>query len=113
MNMNCVDHFDQLKSLYEINRKSKKWWHHIFFFLLDAAVVNTCSLRKQFADTPMKLKHFRHEVIAGFVAVTWAGWQTGNNPCGIPLALLPTDWSGNGHLLPVLLAGDMNAKHVN
>ena len=25
MNMNCVDHFDQLKSLYEINRKSNSF----------------------------------------------------------------------------------------
>jgi hypothetical protein len=51
MNMNCVDHFDQLKSLYEINRKSKKWWHCIFFFFLDAAVVSAFILHKQFADT--------------------------------------------------------------
>jgi hypothetical protein len=59
MNMNCVDHFDQLKSLYEINRKSKKWWHRIFFFFLDAAVVNAFILHKQFTDTPMKLKDFQ------------------------------------------------------
>ncbi|XP_071057540.1 piggyBac transposable element-derived protein 5-like [Onthophagus taurus] len=32
--------FDMLKSLYEIDRKSKKWWHRIFWYLLDAAVVN-------------------------------------------------------------------------
>jgi hypothetical protein len=51
MNMNCVDHFGQLKSLYEINRKSKKWWHRIFFFFLDTAVVNAFILHKQFADS--------------------------------------------------------------
>lgn len=31
-NMGFVDMFDQLKSFYEIDRKSKKWWHRIFFF---------------------------------------------------------------------------------
>jgi hypothetical protein len=51
MNVNCVDHFDELKSLYEINRKSKKWWHCIFFFFLDAMVVNAFILHKQFADS--------------------------------------------------------------
>ena len=75
MNMNCVDHFDQLKSLYGIHRKSKKWWHRIFSFFLDAAVINAFILHKQFTDTLMKLKDFRHEVIAGFVAVTWARVQ--------------------------------------
>ncbi|GFY50799.1 piggyBac transposable element-derived protein 4 [Trichonephila inaurata madagascariensis] len=30
-NMGYVDHFDQLKSMYDIDRKSKKWWHRIFF----------------------------------------------------------------------------------
>jgi len=70
INMNCVDHFDQLRSLYEIDRKSKKWWHCIFFFFLDAAVVSAFILHKQFTETPMKLKDLRHEVIAGFVAVT-------------------------------------------
>jgi hypothetical protein len=105
MNMNSVDHFVQLKSLYEINRKSKKWWHRIFFFFLDAVVVNAFFLHKQFADTPMKLKNFRHEVIAGFVAVTtWAGRQTGDNPCGIPLALPPTDRSRPGCLFWRLVA---------
>ena len=45
------------------------------------------------------------------------GRQTGENPCGIHLALPPTDRSGSdacfGGGLPVLLAGDLNAKHVD
>ncbi|GFQ96374.1 piggyBac transposable element-derived protein 4 [Trichonephila clavata] len=32
-NMGYVDHFDQLKSMYEIDRKSKKWWHRNIQFL--------------------------------------------------------------------------------
>lgn len=29
--MGCVDKTDQLKSTYEIDRRSRKWWHRIFF----------------------------------------------------------------------------------
>nr|XP_023022544.1 piggyBac transposable element-derived protein 4-like [Leptinotarsa decemlineata] len=38
--MNSVDKLDQLKSCYEIDRKSKKWWHRIFFHFLDVCIVN-------------------------------------------------------------------------
>lgn len=40
-NMGYVDYFDQLKSLYEIDRKSKKWWHQIFFHFIDVTIVNS------------------------------------------------------------------------
>lgn len=40
-NMNNVDVFDQLKSSYAIDRRSKKWWHRIFWHFLDAALVNS------------------------------------------------------------------------
>ncbi|KAJ8942514.1 hypothetical protein NQ314_010067 [Rhamnusium bicolor] len=39
--MNSVDKFDQIRSVYEINRKSKKWWHHVFFYFIDACITNT------------------------------------------------------------------------
>ncbi|XP_050298588.1 piggyBac transposable element-derived protein 4-like [Anthonomus grandis grandis] len=32
--MGYVDKFDMLKSLYEIDRKSRKWWHRFFFLVL-------------------------------------------------------------------------------
>ncbi|XP_050293785.1 piggyBac transposable element-derived protein 4-like [Anthonomus grandis grandis] len=32
--MGYVDKFDMLKSLYEIDRKSRKWWHRIFWMLI-------------------------------------------------------------------------------
>jgi len=45
------------------------------------------------------------------------GRQTGVNPCGLPFAFPPTDCSGPDRLfrrgLPVLMAGDLNAKHVD
>ena len=46
-----------------------------FLFLPGCCGRQCIILHKQFADTPMKLKDFRHEVIAGFVAVTWARVQ--------------------------------------
>lgn len=36
-NMNFVDRFDQLKSTYELDRKSKKWWMRFFFTLSTVA----------------------------------------------------------------------------
>jgi len=41
-------------------------------------------------------------------------WQTGENPCGLPLTFPPIDRSGPDRLfgggLPVLMVGDLNAK---
>ena len=45
--MNFVDKFDQMKTTYEIDRKSHKWWHKIFFYFLDAATVNAFIIAKE------------------------------------------------------------------
>lgn len=68
-NMGFVDHFDHLKSLYEIDRKSMKWWHRIFFHLLDMTVVNSFLLYKMcHGDSDkMNLKDFRREIISGLI----------------------------------------------
>ncbi|XP_043463998.1 piggyBac transposable element-derived protein 4-like [Leptopilina heterotoma] len=42
-----VDKADMLKSLYEIDRKSKKWWHRLFWHLLDVAVTNAFVIDKK------------------------------------------------------------------
>lgn len=60
--MGCVDKADQLKSTYEINRRSKKWWHRIFFHFLDTTVTNahiiyTENMRGH--GPSIKLKDFR------------------------------------------------------
>lgn len=34
LNVNFIDRFDQLKSLYELDIRSKKWWIKIFSILL-------------------------------------------------------------------------------
>lgn len=67
--MGHVDKMDMLKSLYEVDRKSKKWWHRIFFYFLDLSVVNAFILFKQRTDSnaQLNLKQFRMSVAMGLV----------------------------------------------
>lgn len=67
-NMNCVDRFDQLKAVYEMDRKSKKWWHRIFFYFVDAAIVNSYVLHKYLPVTRLDLKTFRRRIVFGLVS---------------------------------------------
>ena len=65
-NMGFVDHFDHLKSLYEIDRKSKKWWHCIFFHFLDSAIVNAFIIYKMLPNSDKELKimkNFRLDIV--------------------------------------------------
>lgn len=57
--MNGVDKFDQIKSTYEVDRKSHKWWHRIFFFFLDASIVNAFIIYKELNLEKMTMKDFR------------------------------------------------------
>lgn len=66
--MNCVDRFDQLKSTYEIDRKSKKWWMRIFWHFIDCSVVNSYILYKLKKLPPITLKDFRRKVVDGLLA---------------------------------------------
>lgn len=71
-NMGFVDHFDHLKSLYEIDRKSRKWWHRIFFHFLDVSVVNSFilyTLLPDFQNDPKNLKDFRREIVIGLISM--------------------------------------------
>lgn len=49
------------KSLYEVDKKSKKWWHRILFHFIDLPLVNACILYKKRTDSPTQLilKDFR------------------------------------------------------
>lgn len=38
--MGGVDHADQLRTTYGMNRRSKKWWHRLFWGFMDIAFVN-------------------------------------------------------------------------
>ena len=71
-NMGLVDHFDHLKSLYEIDWKSQKWLYRIFFHFLDVSVVNAFilyTLLPDFEIDPKNLKTFRREIVMGLIAM--------------------------------------------
>ena len=61
--MGYVDKMDMLKSIYEIDRKSKKWWHRVLWYFLDVSIVNSYILFKNRTEssTP-NLKVFRISV---------------------------------------------------
>ncbi|KAJ8913155.1 hypothetical protein NQ315_006073 [Exocentrus adspersus] len=66
--MGYVDKVDMLKSVYEIDRKSKKWWHHILWYFVDICVVNSFILLKTKADSTIPtLKNFRLSVGTGLI----------------------------------------------
>jgi hypothetical protein len=70
--MNYVDKFE-MKAVYSINRKSKKWWHRIFFHLLDVAVVNSFITYRELykigkVDNDIKLKEFRRLIYRGLLS---------------------------------------------
>ena len=44
--MGGVDHHDQLRQHYNVDRRSVKWWHRIAFGLLDIAITNSFLLMK-------------------------------------------------------------------
>ena len=66
--MNSVDKFDQYKSVYEINRKSKKWWHRVFFYFIDASITNAFIIYKLLGNSDKKMKDFRRQITAELVA---------------------------------------------
>lgn len=66
--MNSVDKFDQMRTVYGLDRKSKKWWHRIMFFFLDAAVVNAYVLYTLSDEAKMSMKEFRLNITDNLVA---------------------------------------------
>lgn len=68
MDMNCVDKFDQMKSTYEIDRKSHKPWHRIFWYFVDASVVNAYLIYKQLSLPKLSMKDFRRQISRDWVA---------------------------------------------
>ncbi|CAH1998105.1 unnamed protein product [Acanthoscelides obtectus] len=66
-NMSFVDRFDQMKSSYELDRKSKKWWMRIFFHFIDCCVVNSFILYRLRGLKKLPLKDFRRRVVDGLL----------------------------------------------
>ncbi|KAJ8926403.1 hypothetical protein NQ314_021189 [Rhamnusium bicolor] len=66
--MGYVDKMDMLKSIYEIDRKSKKWWHRIMWYFLDVSIVNSFILFKHRTGSSIpNLKVFRVSVATGLI----------------------------------------------
>ena len=70
--MGYVDKADMLKSLYEIDRRSRKWWHRIMWHFLDVSVVNSFLIFKERSEDikSLTLKQFRLAVIAGLIGAS-------------------------------------------
>ncbi len=47
INMNGVDHADQMRTEYPTFRKSRKWWCYVFWFLVDIGICNAFVLMKE------------------------------------------------------------------
>jgi hypothetical protein len=54
--MNGVDHADQLRSTYNIARKSLKWWKYLFLFLFDVCIVNAYILMRESPNHVIRTK---------------------------------------------------------
>lgn len=57
--MNGVDHADQLRSTYNIARKSLKWWKYLFLFLYDVCIVNAFILMRESPNHSLRTKNNR------------------------------------------------------
>ena len=69
--MGYVDKADMLKSLYEIDRKCRKWWHRIFWHFVDVTITNAFimyALRSEGAH--FSLKTFRLAVVDGLIGAS-------------------------------------------
>lgn len=56
--MGGIDLADQNVSVYDFNRKSKKWWKKVFYKLLMTAVVNAWIIHKEIHNTKTPLLQF-------------------------------------------------------
>ncbi|XP_018306394.1 piggyBac transposable element-derived protein 4-like [Mycetomoellerius zeteki] len=66
--MGYVDKADMLKSLYEVDRKSKKWWLRIVWHFVDVCVTNAFIIYKQSSSANnLSLKKFRLALVDGLI----------------------------------------------
>lgn len=65
-NMGGVDKADQLRALYCVNRKSRKWWHRIFWGILDICFVNAFVIHNMMFPK-MTVLEFRRSVAQGLI----------------------------------------------
>lgn len=71
--MGGVDKADQLKALYNIDRKSKKWWHRLFWGVIDILFVNSFVINNKLNSTNLSMLQFRRAVAQGLVTLNKSG----------------------------------------
>ena len=59
-----------LKSVYGLDRKSRKWWHRIAFHFLDVSLVNAFILFMNVRETKIPLKEFKLNLIHRLLGAT-------------------------------------------
>ena len=64
--MGGVVHMDQLISMYQRDRKSKRYWLRIYFYLFEMCLVNAFVLFNKDHEDKMVLLDFRNSVYLGF-----------------------------------------------
>lgn len=65
--MGGVDKADQLRALYNINRKSKKWWHRLFWGVIDIIFVNSFVINNKLSESKLTVLQFRRAVAQGLI----------------------------------------------
>ncbi|XP_058792081.1 piggyBac transposable element-derived protein 4-like [Phymastichus coffea] len=82
--MGCLDKSDQMKSFYEITRKSRKWWHCLLWHFIDVTLVNSFIIFKLLnPDKDLKSKEFRLLVVDELIGLNCQkkrGRPYSNNP---------------------------------
>ncbi|KAJ8931222.1 hypothetical protein NQ314_015893 [Rhamnusium bicolor] len=87
--MGYVDKADQLKSTYEISRKSKEWWHRIIWHFVDVAVVNSFIIfTERSGVNTMDLKTFRLSIVHGLVGASTELPRRGRPSAEVPVSYL-------------------------
>ena len=68
--MGGVEKSDQMKSFYEITRKSKKWWYRLLWHFIDVTLVNFFIIFKLLnPNKDLKLKDFRLSVVDELIGI--------------------------------------------
>lgn len=67
MYMISVDKHDQIRQVYDRDRKSVKWWHRLFFWFVDMTIVNYFVIFKETNSTDISFFDFKRDVARGLL----------------------------------------------
>lgn len=71
--MGGVDKADQLRALYNIDRKSKKQWHRLFWGITDIVFINSFVINNELNNTKLSVKLYRRAVAQGLIVLNKSG----------------------------------------